>query len=115
MSAPASVKIPLAHAVTFVRPTKASFTSLSSKLGEVVSELHSSVLALVASAATASNHLLHLAVLRLARTLGETAPYGRMRRPLAPPLAKALAPLIRSEGAYPLTSASTTVGSDPTA
>ncbi|KAL8279303.1 hypothetical protein RQP46_008340 [Phenoliferia psychrophenolica] len=79
------------------RPTKASFTSLSSKLGDVVSELHSSVTTLVAAPYTTSSTPLHLALLHLARTLGETAPYGRMRRPLAPPLVEALTPQVKHE------------------
>ncbi|KAK4698557.1 hypothetical protein P7C70_g7716, partial [Phenoliferia sp. Uapishka_3] len=53
------------------RPTKASFTSLSSKLGEIVSELHSGITTLLASAASAAQPELESALLRLAKTIDE--------------------------------------------
>ncbi|ORY92635.1 hypothetical protein BCR35DRAFT_336944 [Leucosporidium creatinivorum] len=78
------------------RPTKASFTSLSSRLGEVVSELHLKLASLISSPASSRHPEFLLALLRLAKTLGDNSPYSRMSRPLAQPLASVVLPLLKA-------------------
>lgn len=80
------------------RPTKASFTSLSSKIGGIVSELHLKLASLLTSSTSATQPELSGALLKVAATLAENAPYGRMQKPLAQPLATSLVPLIHSRG-----------------
>ncbi|GAA5924338.1 hypothetical protein JCM1841_001363 [Sporobolomyces salmonicolor] len=72
------------------RPTKASFTSLSTKIGETVSELHLSLASILAAPVAVGQTELRLAVLRLATTLASNSPYGRLKRPLARLLARAI-------------------------
>lgn len=43
----------------------------------------------------------HLAQLSLAETLGRVAPYGRLQRPLAWTLSKAIVPLLYQDGKLP--------------
>lgn len=89
------------HADTNLRrPTKASFTSLSSRLGEVVSELHLKLASLLSSPASSRHLEFLLALLRLAKTLGDNSPYNRMTRPLAQPLASAVLPLLKARGKW---------------
>lgn len=83
-----------------LRPTKASFTSLSSRLGEIVGELHLKLASLISNPTMIRHPELLLALLKLAETLGANSPYSRMSRPLAQPLAGAVSPLLQSEGAY---------------
>ncbi|BGP15936.1 hypothetical protein JCM10213_003633 [Rhodosporidiobolus nylandii] len=72
------------------RPSKASFTSLSSSVGETVSEMHLCLSALLALPLAAGKTDERLVLLDLAAKLAANAPYGRMKRPLARGLAKAL-------------------------
>jgi hypothetical protein len=80
------------------RPTKASFTSLSTRIGEIVGELHLKLAALLSSPAMLANKDLALGLLGVAQVLGLNGPYGRLKRPLALPLCEAIRPLLRSEG-----------------
>ncbi|GAA6027512.1 hypothetical protein JCM8097_007899 [Rhodosporidiobolus ruineniae] len=90
------------------RPTKASFTSLSSSLGETVSEFHLSLSALLAAPLVAGQTELRLALLDLAAKLAANAPYGRLKKPLAWSLAKAILPSLASpDSLIASTSAST--------
>ncbi|GAA5982064.1 hypothetical protein JCM10908_004722 [Rhodotorula pacifica] len=79
------------------RTTKAAFTSLSAKVGETVAEMHLSLSACLARTPAAGQVDVHLAQLDLARTLGQVSPYGRILRPLAWTLAKAILPLLSQE------------------
>ncbi|GAA5891256.1 hypothetical protein JCM5296_006878 [Sporobolomyces johnsonii] len=78
------------------RPTKASFTSLSTKIGETVSELHLSLASILTAPIAAGQAELRLASLRLATTLASNSPYGRLKRPLARLLARAILPSLAS-------------------
>ncbi|GAA6059280.1 hypothetical protein JCM10212_006673 [Sporobolomyces blumeae] len=82
------------------RPRTASFTSLSTKIGETVSELHMSVVSLLQK--PLGQHPLageiRRRVLALARQLAECSPYGRMSRSLAGPLADAALSNVEFEG-----------------
>lgn len=80
------------------RPAKASFTSLSTRIGEIVGELHQALAALLLSPATLSSKELTLGVLRVAQVLGSNGPYGRLKRPLAQPLCEAIRPLLQNGG-----------------
>lgn len=80
------------------RPSKASFTSLSTRLGEIVSELHLKLVSLIESPASSRHPEYLLALLALARTLAQNSPYSRMSRPLAQPLASAVLPLVNAQG-----------------
>ncbi len=80
------------------RPTKASFTSLSTRIGEIVGELHLKLGALLVSPVHLGRKELSLDLLRVAQVLGLNGPYGRLKRPLALPLCKAIRPLLRSNG-----------------
>lgn len=79
--------------------TKASFTSLSAKLGDTLSELHSSLATLLSRPIVATQADVHLALLSLASTLAANCPYGRLRNPLASQLAKPCLSLLGSLGA----------------
>ncbi|GAA5878780.1 hypothetical protein JCM16303_007179 [Sporobolomyces ruberrimus] len=72
------------------RPTKASFTSLSTKVGEIVGELHLSLTSLLDKPVAPGQSELRLAVLSLTRRLASCSPYGRMKRSLAGPLTRAV-------------------------
>ncbi|GAA5885579.1 hypothetical protein JCM6882_007479 [Rhodosporidiobolus microsporus] len=78
------------------RPSKASFTSLSSSVGETVSEMHISLSSLLSLPIAAGQTDFRLAVLDAAAKLAANAPYGRMQRPLAWNLAKAVLPMLSS-------------------
>lgn len=86
-------------AVTCCRPAKASFTSLSTRIGEIVGELHLRLAALLSSAAMVASGELTMALLGVAQVLGLNGPYGRLKRPLARPLCDAIQPLLRAQGA----------------
>ncbi|SCZ93867.1 BZ3500_MvSof-1268-A1-R1_Chr6-3g08934 [Microbotryum saponariae] len=76
------------------RPTKASFTSLSSKLGTLLAELHLKLTSLLSAPSVTSNVELLLALLTLVETLGNNAPYARLRqKSLTRGLAKTLVQL----------------------
>ncbi|GAA6007829.1 hypothetical protein JCM10207_004890 [Rhodosporidiobolus poonsookiae] len=81
------------------RPTKASFTSLSASVGETVAELHLSLSALLSLPLVAGQTEHRLALLNLAAKLAANAPYGRMKRPLAQGLVKAILPLLDTPAA----------------
>ncbi|GAA5970785.1 hypothetical protein JCM11641_004454 [Rhodosporidiobolus odoratus] len=70
------------------RPSKASFTSLSSSVGELAFELHSSLATLLSAPPGAGQTEFRLSLLELAAKLAANAPYGRMQRPIAWTLAK---------------------------
>ncbi|KAI5480478.1 Armadillo-type fold domain containing protein [Pseudohyphozyma bogoriensis] len=94
----------LAHSKSYLaiaedRPTKASFTSLSTRIGEIVAELHVKLAVLISSASTKIHADVLLAIFRVVQVLGDNAPYGRMKRPLAEPLCRAILPLLESEDA----------------
>ncbi|SCV67438.1 BQ2448_5049 [Microbotryum intermedium] len=73
------------------RPTKASFTSLSSKLGAVLTELHLKLTSLLSAPTITSNNHLLLALLALVETVGNNASYARLRqKPLTRGLVKVL-------------------------
>lgn len=82
------------------RPSKASFTSLSTRLGEIVSELHLKLVSLIQSPASSRHPEYLLALLALARTLAQNSPYSRMSRQLARPLASAVLPLLKAQGEH---------------
>lgn len=73
---------------------KTSFTSLSTKIGETVAELHKSLAQLLTRPSLANEPDLHLALLKLSAKLAGSAPYGRMQRPLAQQIAKAVVPSV---------------------
>ncbi|KDE07081.1 hypothetical protein MVLG_02654 [Microbotryum lychnidis-dioicae p1A1 Lamole] len=76
------------------RPTKASFTSLSSKLGTLLAELHLKLTSLLSAPSVASNDELLFALLTLVETLGNNVPYARLRqKSLTRGLAKTLVQL----------------------
>ena len=81
-------------------PTKASFTSLSTKVGEIVGELHIVLNAILSKPATGDQADVRVAVLKLAARLASCSPYGRMKRSLAEPLAKAILTNLGNEGAH---------------
>ncbi|BGP47784.1 hypothetical protein JCM10450v2_003649 [Rhodotorula kratochvilovae] len=90
------------------RSTSSSFTSLSTKLGEIVSELHLSLSSLLAVPLSPDRHVFHLALLALAAKVARNSPYGRMKRSLARQLSKAvLSSLGSSDLAVVVASAST--------
>ncbi|GAA6018518.1 hypothetical protein JCM11491_006432 [Sporobolomyces phaffii] len=72
------------------RPKNASFTSLSTKVGEIVGELHLSLTALLDKPRAVDQIDLRLAILCVARRLAICSPYGRMSRSLAGPLTKSV-------------------------
>lgn len=72
--------------------TSSSFTSLSAKLGETVSELHLALSSLLRSPSAAVSEDLRLALLALAAGVAQNSPYGRMKRALAQQLASAVLP-----------------------
>ncbi|TNY23415.1 hypothetical protein DMC30DRAFT_407922 [Rhodotorula diobovata] len=74
------------------RSTSSSFTSLSAKLGETVSELHLALSSLLRSPSAAVSEDLRLALLALAAGVAQNSPYGRMKRALAQQLASAVLP-----------------------
>ena len=80
------------------RPAKASFTSLSTKVGEIVSELHLSLTSLLDRPVGVGQVELRLSILSVARKLSSCSPYGRMKRSLAGPLATAISNSLSSEG-----------------
>lgn len=83
------------------RPTKASFTSLSSKLGEVISELHLKLASLLLSATIGNaSPNFTLALLGVARNLGRNSPYSRLTRALADPLVRAILPCLRNTSKF---------------
>ncbi|GJN89079.1 hypothetical protein Rhopal_002053-T1 [Rhodotorula paludigena] len=73
---------------------KTSFTSLSTKIGETVAELHKSLAQLLTRPSLANEPDLHLSLLKLSAKLAGSAPYGRMQRPLAQQIAKAVVPSV---------------------
>ena len=88
-------------------PTNASFTSLSAKIGEIVSELHVKLASLIpqqtrpnflTTQPTISSPELLVGLLKLADTLAQNAPYARMRRPLAQPLLNSILSLVNNAG-----------------
>ncbi|GAA5993226.1 hypothetical protein JCM5350_007289 [Sporobolomyces pararoseus] len=79
------------------RPAKASFTSLSTKVGEIVSELYLSLTSLLDRPVGVGQVELRLSILSVARKLSSCSPYGRMKRSLAGPLAKAISNSLSSE------------------
>ncbi|GAA5825566.1 hypothetical protein JCM11251_000287 [Rhodosporidiobolus azoricus] len=81
-------------AIAADRPSKASFTSLSSSVGETVSEMHSSLSSLLILRNAAGHADFHLALLDLVAKLAANSPYGRLQRPLAWTLAKAVLPML---------------------
>ncbi|BGP31759.1 hypothetical protein JCM10296v2_003533 [Rhodotorula toruloides] len=89
------------------RSTKASFTSLSAKLGETLSELHSSLSSLLSRPIIANQADVHLALLSVAAVLAANSPYGRLRRPLAWQLAQACLPLLSSTDSKVVSAAAT--------
>ncbi|GAA5849482.1 hypothetical protein JCM8547_000468 [Rhodosporidiobolus lusitaniae] len=91
------------------RPSKASFTSLSSSLGDLLSELHSSLSHLIALPLVTGQTESRLALLDLAAKLAANSPYGRMKRPLAWGLAKAVLPLLGSPNPAVMTAAASTL------
>ncbi|GAA5904477.1 uncharacterized protein JCM6883_006504 [Sporobolomyces salmoneus] len=72
------------------RPAKASFTSLSTRVGEIVGELHLSLTSLLDKPVGQGSVPLRLAILSLTERLATCSPYGRMKRSLANPLARAV-------------------------
>ncbi|GAA5912262.1 hypothetical protein JCM8208_001316 [Rhodotorula glutinis] len=76
------------------RSTSSSFTSLSAKLGETVSELHLALSSLLRNPNTSApdREDLHLALLGLANKVARNSPYGRIKRALARQLATAVLP-----------------------
>ncbi|GAA5848533.1 hypothetical protein JCM9279_006595 [Rhodotorula babjevae] len=80
------------------RSTSSSFTSLSAKLGETVSELHLALSSLLRSplANGPDREDLHLALLALAAKVARNSPYGRIKRALARQLATAVLPDLAS-------------------
>ncbi|KAG0667121.1 hypothetical protein C6P46_002532 [Rhodotorula mucilaginosa] len=86
-------------AIAEERTTKAAFTSLSRQVGETVVEMHLSLAHCLEQTPTAVGQIeAHLAQLSLAETLGRVAPYGRLQRPLAWALSKAIIPLLHQDG-----------------
>lgn len=88
----------VSDAIYTFSPTKASFTSLSSRLGELVAGLHLKLQSLLSSPALSRHLELLVALLKLAATLGANSPYRRMARPLAQPLASVVAPFLQASG-----------------
>ncbi|BGP07743.1 HEAT repeat-containing protein 6 [Rhodotorula toruloides] len=91
----------LAHSAAYLniaedRSTKASFTSLSAKLGETLGELHSSLASLLSRPVVANQADVHLALLSFAAVLAANSPYGRLKKPLAWQLAKSCLPHLSS-------------------
>ncbi|KPV75258.1 uncharacterized protein RHOBADRAFT_43746 [Rhodotorula graminis WP1] len=80
------------------RSTSSSFTSLSAKLGETVSELHLALSSLLRNPTTSTTDRedLHLALLGLAAKVARNSPYGRIKRALARQLATAVLPDLAS-------------------
>ncbi|GAA5870644.1 hypothetical protein JCM3774_001712 [Rhodotorula dairenensis] len=84
-------------AIAEERSTKAAFTSLSRKVGETVIEMHLSLASCLERTSAAGRIEVHLAQLSLAEILGRITPYGRLRRPMAWTLSKAIVPLLSHE------------------
>ncbi|BGO99447.1 hypothetical protein NBRC10513v2_003544 [Rhodotorula toruloides] len=104
----------LAHSAAYLniaedRSTKASFTSLSAKLGETLSELHSSLSSLLPRLIVANQADVHLALLSIAAVLAANSPYGRLRRPLAWQLAKSCLPHLSSTDSKVVSAAANTL------
>ncbi|GAA5928096.1 uncharacterized protein JCM15063_003786 [Sporobolomyces koalae] len=77
------------------RPAKAAFISLSTKMGEIVSELHISITHLLQQpfrdkTLDRDDRESRVKLLKLASRLASCSPYGRMKRPIVGPLANAL-------------------------
>lgn len=81
-------------------PTKASFTSLSTKVGEIVGELHLALNSILAKPVLSDQTDVRVAVLKLAARLASCSPYGRMNRSLADPIAKAVLSNLDNEGEH---------------
>lgn len=85
-------------AIAEERTTKAAFTSLSRQVGETVAEIHLSLAHCLEQTPSAPGQIeVHLAQLSLAETLGGVAPYGRLQRPLAWTVSKAIIPLLHQD------------------
>lgn len=82
--------------------TSSSFTSLSAKLGETVSELHLALSSLLRNPNTSApdREDLHLALLGLANKVARNSPYGRIKRALARQLATAVLPDLAASSAW---------------
>ncbi|GEM07521.1 armadillo-type fold domain containing protein [Rhodotorula toruloides] len=93
------------------RSTKASFTSLSAKLGETLNELHSSLSTLLSRPIIAGQADVHLALLSVAATLAANSPYGRLQRPLAWQLAKSCLSLLSTADPKVVSAAATALTS----
>ncbi|GAA6050250.1 hypothetical protein JCM3770_002755 [Rhodotorula araucariae] len=91
------------------RTASSSFTSLSAKLGEIVSELHLSLSSLLAAPLSVDRRELHLALLALAAQLARNSPYGRLKRPLARQLSRVVLPLLASSEAEVVVAGATTL------
>lgn len=78
--------------------SKAAFTSLSHRVGQMVVEMHMALADCLGSPAAPAQAQVLLAQLSLAERLAAVSPYGRLQRPLAWTLTKSSLPFLRTSG-----------------